>query len=311
MELSKKMIGNIFGVFLVLTIFFFTNSAHGNEGQVDDETCLQCHDGMEKTLSFTAHRLSSQIKNPTAQISCSSCHKGGATHIEDPSVDNITNPAKLSGYDAVKVCTQCHQAHVGLDNYGFDAHTNQQLNCDNCHKVHSQNKSLLLDDKADFCIRCHTEKATNFALRSNHPVKQNDITCLSCHKFTKRQNDNLAYDLNRICQDCHPQEGGPFLYEHDATNAYSVEGGGCIACHEPHGSENNFLLKQKNNQVCLQCHFPSGHYTAHGGIWSKYSCVSCHTDVHGSFNNKMFLDPDLPAKFNGNCYNGGCHILNK
>jgi hypothetical protein len=25
----------------------------------------------------------------------------------------------------------------------------------------------------------------------------------------------------------------------------------------------------------------------------------------------LYLDPDLPAKFSGDCYNSGCHSLNR
>lgn len=305
---------------IILSLFFFAVfllsvfSVYGNVEVINDETCLECHDGIEKTLAFTPHRLRSQTNQPTSTVSCSNCHDGGAVHIEDPSVDNITNPSNLSGNKAVETCSKCHISHVELDNYGFDAHSNQQLNCAECHKVHANYTSLLFDDRADFCLRCHSEKKNNFIRRSNHPVRQGNLTCLNCHRFVKRQDNNLAFDLNRVCQDCHPEQGGPFLYEHEAMNAYSVEGGGCIECHDPHGSENDRLLKQKENQTCRQCHIEHitrNHNNLWDLVWSKLACKTCHIDTHGSFTSNLFLDPDLPAKFNGNCFNTGCHSLNK
>jgi DmsE family decaheme c-type cytochrome len=288
----------------------FQNPAQTSQS-VDDETCLTCHEDVDRTLKATPHRLSSQIDKPSIEIGCSSCHSGGETHIEEPSTDNIQNPANLTGSEVIAACTQCHTAHTRMDNYGFDAHSTQQLSCADCHQVHGSNRALLLDDRAEFCLRCHDQVKMDFQKNSNHPVLQQNITCLDCHRLTARADNNVAYDLASHCRECHPEQGGPHLYEHEAVNGYSLEGGGCIECHEPHGSENDRLLKQPGNQTCRQCHFPAGHQTAHGGIWAKYACQQCHVDTHGSFVSDHYLDPNLPAKFSGDCFNSGCHSLNK
>ncbi len=274
--------------------------------EVSGETCLECHDDMGETLSQTQH----QLENNKTNISCSSCHTGGAEHIEDPSPENIGNPATTTSDKAITACMTCHTPHSDLDNYGFDMHQSQNLNCSSCHKVHGENKSLLLDNQTSFCLPCHSETKTKFAKRSNHPVKQGILTCLSCHQFTKKQDDNLAYDLDRSCQDCHPQQGGPFLFEHDATTGYAINGEGCITCHDPHGSENDRLLKQKGNDLCKQCHVEHvtrNHASQWDVNWSKLPCQSCHVDSHGSFTSHNYLDPNLEAKFGGNCFNSGCH----
>jgi predicted CXXCH cytochrome family protein len=40
-------------------------------------------------------------------------------------------------------------------------------------------------------------------------------------------------------------------------------GQGCSICHEPHGGENNHLLRTKNiNSLCLECHGPDSKSTA-------------------------------------------------
>lgn len=286
------------------------NAARAAE-PVDDETCLTCHEDVDRTLRPTPHRLSSEIENPSIQIGCTSCHGSGEAHIDEPSADTIRNPARLIGADVIATCTQCHTAHTRMDNYGFDAHSVQQLSCADCHQVHGGNRALLLDDRAEFCLRCHDRVRMDFRKTSNHPVLQQNITCLDCHSESFRADDNLAYDLSARCRECHPAQGGPYPYEHQAMNAYALEGGGCVECHEPHGSENDRLLKQPGNQLCKQCHYPAGHQTAHGGIWAKYACQQCHVDTHGSFVSDHYLDPNLPAKFSGDCFNSGCHSLNK
>ena len=300
----------LFSCLTVLSIGFRSTAGAQNPDS-DNTTCLECHEDYDRSLASTPHRLNHKSSLHEIEIGCVSCHQGASAHLEDPDIETISNPSKLLGPQIFKLCTQCHPAHSELDNYGFDAHSIQELNCADCHQVHGYRTSLLLDDDAQFCFRCHEETKTQFAKSSNHPVLQQNITCLSCHRFTKRQDHNLAYDLDGSCRDCHPEQGGPFPYEHEAVNAYSMEGSGCTSCHNPHGSGNNHLLRQPGNQLCQQCHYPAGHLTAHSGIWANYACQECHPGTHGSFISNLYLDPDLPAKFGGDCYNSGCHSLNK
>jgi len=281
---------------------------------IEDGDCLDCHDGYDKSLSWGPHRLASTIAEPATEIACIDCHSGYENHVDDPSEDNIENPADLPGHEATAVCFQCHAAHVYLDDYGFNAHSEMEMNCSSCHKIHGRSQSLLLDAKADFCLACHKEKKSDFAGLSNHPVIAGTVTCLSCHRFAIRADDNLAYGLSGACAQCHPEQTGPFPYEHDAATAYAVNGGGCLECHTPHGSPNNFLLKQPGQMLCRQCHMaPVKHdrNSAHGNAWERYECVVCHTDIHGSFDNGLYLDPDLASRWGANCYQAGCHDANR
>lgn len=293
-------------VVLFLSLLLLSTTLQA-EPKVQNETCLECHDEMSETLLSTPHQLQTQ-----AEIFCVSCHAGGEIHAEDPSADNIVNPKEVLGFEALKACKSCHTPHAELDDLGFDMHQSQGLNCASCHKVHGGNKSLLLDDNASFCITCHSDIKQEFSRRSNHPVRQGTITCLSCHQFSRETNNDLSYDMQRACQDCHPEQGGPFLYEHEPSTAYTVGGTGCIECHNPHGSENNYLLKQSSDNLCKSCHFEPMHETAHPNRgYSDENCVVCHTQQHGSFTSNLFLDPNMNAKFTDNCYQSGCHTLVK
>ncbi len=302
----------------LLTIFavvlLFCSPVLSQTEEIEDDMCLACHEDYDIGLSSTKHQLSTTVTNAEFKIGCTSCHNGGEIHVEDPSVDNISNPANLTGYDAVSLCSNCHVVHQSMDNYGFDNHSNQELNCSECHSVHGGKQKLLFDENAVFCQKCHFETKTKFQRRSNHPLEQGVLNCLSCHRFTKRQDSNLMFDLERTCQGCHPENGGPFLYEHQTVNAHAVDGSGCVECHDPHGSENDYLLKQPVNNLCSQCHIEHitrNHDNLWESVWSKYSCQTCHMDTHGSFVSNQYLDPDLPEKLGGDCYNSGCHSLNK
>jgi DmsE family decaheme c-type cytochrome len=274
---------------------------------LEDSACLECHDGYDKSLSKTVHQLGVQPAGSMIAVHCVSCHEGGDKHIAEPSKDNITNPSTLPGNKAQTLCSQCHTPHPELDTYGFNAHNLQQLNCSSCHSVHSGTPTLMRDAKAQFCLDCHSDTKLKFMRRSAHPVRQGAMTCLSCHKFVRQKDYAQAYDFNRTCQDCHADVGGPFPYEHPAMEASAVNGNGCTECHDPHGSENDRLLRQPGNQTCLSCHAVPGHTTNHDGVYANLACVTCHTDIHGSFTNRSLIDQNVGAKFGKSCY---CHGLN-
>lgn len=294
---------------LFVILFFLFSTAMVGAEEIDNETCLNCHDGLEMTLLQTPHSPAG-TGNP---VQCVDCHINADAHIEEPALDNITNPANLSVLAATNICAPCHQPHRDLDNYGYDAHKSADINCFSCHMIHGTNPNLLVDDRAAFCLSCHDDTQTDFMKRTNHPVKDGAMTCLSCHQFSTHVDDNLAYDMNRMCQDCHPNQAGPFMYEHAPVTGYSVEGGGCIECHDPHGSENDRLLKQPGNNLCNSCHMtPPVHLTAHPNFSYEYmNCVQCHTGVHGSYDSNLLLDPNLPSTLAENCYQSGCHSLNR
>lgn len=281
----------------------------GQSIETDDETCLDCHEDFEAPLALTPHRLSSPLKSPRITVHCTSCHREVEEHLDDPSEETIVSPSRLTPRAILEVCTRCHGGHFDADGFGLEAHPIEQLGCTDCHRIHGSSPRLLVDDKAEFCLRCHDPSRTAFGKRSNHPLMQGAVTCLSCHRNVKRQDSGLAYDLFSPCRDCHPEQGGPFLFEHEAVNAYTVDGSGCTECHDPHGSANDRLLRQPAERLCEHCHSPPRHRTAHGGIWAQRPCQECHVDIHGSFVSRYYLDPNLPDRLGGNCFDAGCHGL--
>lgn len=279
-----------------------------------DDDCMACHDDYDSSLSGSSHQLTGEASQSRIRVGCVSCHDASPDHLEEPTPENITVPAKLDSETEAKLCRSCHSAHVELDNYGYDVHQDSEFNCSSCHQIHNSNTEMPLVAGVKKCLSCHEEKVSDFSRRSNHPLLQENLTCLSCHQFTRRQDSPVSYDINRVCQDCHPEQSGPFPFEHEAVNGYAVEGAGCIECHEPHGSENDRLLKQPPTQICQQCHItPMLHDTKHGGVARNRTCQTCHTGMHGSLISSHFLDIDMPAIIsNGlSCYDSGCHELNR
>jgi len=264
---------------------------------VDDEDCLGCHEAYDATLSATAHRLASTIDKPGTPVQCVSCHYGADNHLDDPDRGTIGNPAVMEATPVEELCTSCHTSHPQAQTAGFDPHIGQEISCASCHTIHGGIESLLIDESGDFCGTCHVGIVNDFRKRSNHPLTDQNVGCIDCHGFTQISEPDYGYGSSANCYRCHPQEGGPFLFEHEATGSFAPEGAGCVACHSPHGSSNDRLLTQPDDRLCLQCHSaPPGHLTAHGGSLSSYACVDCHSEIHGSYDNLFLLDPQLGDK---------------
>ncbi len=141
------------------------------------------------------------------------------------------------------------------------------------------------------CFQCHIDKQGDFNLPHTHPVLQGKVTCVDCHnphkgRAVKGGGTNLQ-GPNETCFKCHTAQRGPFVFPHEALRE------GCTACHAPHGSVNAKMLVERNQNLCLKCHFQQqtssgtllidgvNHATSlvrQGTCWS----AGCHEAVHGS-----------------------------
>jgi len=297
----------LLSLILLLTLGL-SASETGAQETVDDETCLACHEDYDRGLSSTPHRLSSSLTDSKrVDVSCSGCHPGGDIHVDDPSIDNITNPGR-EHQETVRICLTCHDPHLELDNVGFDPHLQQGLSCASCHSVHGGNDRLLLDESSEFCGACHVGLAAQWSRTSSHPLREDQVQCLSCHDFTGGKEPSFGHGLSENCTACHAEVSGPFLFEHNATSSFYPDGGGCVECHSPHGSPNERLLTQPGDLLCTQCHgVPPLHRSFHDGIGTQFQCIECHADIHGSDDNRGLLDADLGAKIEGTPTGCSCH----
>lgn len=274
-----------FGVLLLIM------PAVSQETAVDDETCLACHDGYEAGLADGPHRLGAATPHPEGAVNCVSCHEGGAVHADDPSADNILNPAKSESSRTLQVCTSCHDPHREPSGVAYDHLMKAGVACTSCHTVHQGSSA---EGPGQVCGQCHVAMTSQFASTSNHPVIGDELGCLDCHSVGAQNMPHQVEGLAVDCASCHQDYSGPYLYEHDAAWSFATEGNGCISCHDPHGSVNDRLLRQPANDLCSQCHgTPPAHRTAHNGLATGYDCIECHSAVHGSNTHRSLLDPRL------------------
>ena len=139
------------------------------------------------------------------------------------------------------------------------------------------------------CFQCHPEIKAAFNLPYHHPLKEGRMSCNDCHDphgqdiyspkgvFVARENET--------CRQCHPEQARPRVFEHEALRE------GCTSCHGAHGSINEKMLTERDNNLCLKCHAQiaaAGTVTigdfSHTGRVMEGPCWSagCHTAVHGS-----------------------------
>ncbi len=272
--------------------------------------CLDCHEDKVASLEGTAHRMGDKDRIKSVMVAgCIGCHAGWEKHLEEPSKETISILPSLSALDQAKVCGECHLGQHQSGMVSTDPHLRAGIACLTCHSIHANsNPKLLKEAGANFCITCHPTVADEFKRRSMHPLESGNVTCVDCHAMADMKDPTLARGIDWTCQNCHSELSGPFIHEHPVNESYLVNGGGCSECHEPHGSQNERLLRQPVNGVCVQCHaIPPRHRSEHSGLGAKADCVLCHTGIHGSNTSRKFLDPDLRLKFVADCYQAGCH----
>lgn len=274
--------------------------------------CLDCHENIDATLKNSPHEIRAVEKSRESMaVTCIDCHDGWKEHLKNPEAGNIQKGSEISPARQGAVCGGCHVTPHQTAMVTDDPHFGAGLSCSTCHRIHgNRNRYLVNEDLDNFCTSCHTATAMEFERRSAHPVESGNIRCVDCHQLGSLTNSEFKVGFDWQCQRCHEERAGPFPYEHPVVYSHLVEGGGCTECHEPHGSVNDRLLKQPGKTLCLQCHgIPPGHQTNHSGLGARYDCVQCHSEIHGSFSNRLLLDPELGDKLVPNCYQAGCHSL--
>ena len=276
----------------------------------ESATCLDCHDDAGAALAAGPHAVMGHGSDaaPT-RVSCTHCHAGVAAHWED---DPATHPMSVPGTDAGTTCTSCHRSPHQENQASQSPHAAAGVSCTDCHQVHGGTPAgQLKQTQSGLCYTCHGEQRADFARSYRHPVDEGIVRCSDCHLATDDNTAPLASNpRNEACYTCHMELRGPFPYEHQATLDWSTEEGGCVTCHDPHGSDLPRMLNQPYEgphfQLCSQCHLVPKHNfnSQHGTDWAGVSCNECHVDIHGSYTSRLFLTPTLEAQ---GCFVAGCH----
>jgi predicted CXXCH cytochrome family protein len=79
----------------------------------------------------------------------------------------------------------------------------------------------------------------------HYPYEERE--CASCHD--EKSLGNMLEPQPGLCYICHEDLAESYSYLHGP-----VAGGYCTACHDPHQSENEHLLKLSGEALCFYCH---------------------------------------------------------
>jgi len=214
------------------------------------DLCEGCHD-LEKTSTNDQIGLKQQT-------SCADCHR------------NVTEKdAWLHSTTINQQCLVCHQQSVRPWRIGFPATKTQDI-CLTCHTGIKDWESRAFVHGPMYmggCTLCHGPHGGSF--RYLLWAEGSTALCVACHS----DKENLV------------RKNKPLQFVHGI-----IKGLGCVACHDPHGSDQPFMLSKPINQLCVSCHtglagitrgHPVGGHPVSGPKERRrpgreLTCVSCH-----------------------------------
>jgi predicted CXXCH cytochrome family protein len=212
-----------------------------------------------------------------------------AVHYPDPKGDNSARPT-------APLCDGCHSVDFNID-------TKQphewNVGCETCHGAGSNHVAepklfnILNPARQDFvqandtCIQCHSQgqPLTNpikgqyydWAVGYHAGLKLSDYWKLEEHKLGETSfthfPDGTAHK-NRM-------QGNDFvqslMYNRGVT---------CFSCHDPHGTQNEAMLRKPVNEICSSCHSVGNQNGPHTATLEEHThhpagspgsqCVACH-----------------------------------
>ncbi len=188
------------------------------------------------------------------------------------------------------ICLGCHER--GQRTYWEGSvHEERGLHCSNCHTIMtavSAQWQLKTAFQPDTCFQCHKDRRAQMFRSSHMPMREGKIVCSDCHNphgsaYVGSGAALLWTDtINDTCYKCHAEKRGPFLFEHEPVRE------NCLNCHDPHGSINEYSLKESRARGCASNVTASvtAMYRDRAGFSfgasMGQSCQNCHIMIHGS-----------------------------
>jgi predicted CXXCH cytochrome family protein len=212
-----------------------------------------------------------------------------AIHYPDPKGDNSARPT-------APLCDGCHSV-------GFNIDTKQphewNVGCESCHGAGSNHAAqpklfnILNPARQNFvqandtCVQCHSQgqplknpikgQYYDWAIGYHAGLKLSDFWKLEEHKLGETSfthfPDGTAHK-NRMQGNDYVQS---LMYNRGVT---------CFSCHDPHGTQNEAMLRQPVKEICSSCHSVGNQNGPHTASLEEHThhkpgstgsqCVACH-----------------------------------
>jgi len=193
--------------------------------------------------------------------------------------------------------------------------------CDGCHSVNYDIKTKTVAEWNVGCERCHGPGEVH----AKKPTRDNILnpayfdyvhasdTCIQCHSQGQPKNNPIegkyydwpvGYDVGKNLADYwkleeHKLGETNFMHFADGTahknrmqgndfvqSLMYARGVTCFSCHDPHGTENDGMVRKSGNALCLDCHGPNSQAGPHAQSLEAHShhkagspgneCIACH-----------------------------------
>ena len=247
-----------------------------------DLSCSDCHGAKVHDFLKSRHGAALVSLGKTTEESlCGACHGEVLAHAqaskprEVPVQYRYKDPKAFDPAQLQATCLSCHAG--GTRAIPQDGrHWLNGANCLNCHTGMAKGgwPRLLKAPEPELCGACHAQALA--PVRTGHRTDRAGALCTFCHDPHARTKPLIA----RECTECQKAYAYPKPFEHPPV----VQG--CLACHDPHGSMERFLLKDSRPALCLGCHsqLESFHRVDVGqSPFRLYeACQNCHPRIHGS-----------------------------
>ncbi len=212
-------------------------------------------------------------------VGCERCHGPGKTHAEEPLVDNIVNPARLSRARSMDICLSCHLSGKppGTEYaWAVGYEPGMQLS-----KFWQGSKPVKGKQTAEFWHNgtAHKNRVQGNTFLQSRMCRHAGLQCTSCHNPHGSRHRSMTLksaDDNALCLICHGPEkqAGPdykTLSDHTGHAPTSV-GSRCVECHMPKTGKNSVPGESRNHTF----DFISPADTIEYGV--PNSCNGCHDD---------------------------------
>ena len=257
---------------------------------VGSSACQPCHTDAYNSWKSSKHAITFKPASDTSLI-CSGCHKTGMNVLEQTSNEDYVG------------CEACHGPGGNHVTSGGDV-----------DKIVSTNS-------ADICGRCHSgnQSGDNERWMTGYQpgMKLSDIAGLQLIPVDPEElppavtdiHPSLTYNMWLASGHAKTPDRKIRIGTKDWTGPIS-----CLACHNPHYSNNPYQLIIKPEKLCSTCHFQESVLRGRGakgieetrGLHTPIPCIACHM-TEGNHLMKVLRpdNPDLPEGRTDSC--SACH----